>query len=151
MADESAKSKSRVTQQRIHARGATGVSTRTILVNRHVFREGEIGDLAFIIKTGTIEIYKSVDGRKVVLGMLGPGGMFGEMALIDDQPRMASARAIEGDAVVMVISRQMFAKKMAGMDPFARGLIKILSSYIRSRNYAWDAPLDQGQDQGEVE
>lgn len=113
----------------------SGVEVRTILANHHVFREGEIGDLAFIVKTGTVEIYKHVEGSKVILGTLGAGGMFGEMALIDDKPRMASAHAVGDDATVMVISRKIFAKKMTRMDPFARGLIKILSNYIRSKNY----------------
>ncbi|MBC8159509.1 MAG: cyclic nucleotide-binding domain-containing protein [Alphaproteobacteria bacterium] len=92
--------------------------------NHHVFREGELGDQAFIVKSGTVQIYKTVEDKRVVLGEFGAGGMFGEMALIDDTPRMASARTINGGAVLMVISKKMFAKKMANMDPFARGSLK---------------------------
>ena len=125
----------RVLERRVSERRSSGTETRTILPKHHVFREGELGDLAFIVKTGEIEIYKTVGDKKVVLGVLGPGGMFGEMALIDDSPRMASAHTINDGAVVMVISRQVFARKMAKMDPFARGLIKILSNYVRSKSH----------------
>ncbi len=136
MAKEPEKTERRSDDRRIGARRGSGVESRNIMANHHVFREGEVGDLAFIIESGNIEIYKTVDDKKVVLGVLGPGGMFGEMALIDDKPRMASALAVGGGAIVMIISRQMFARKMLRMDPFARGLIKILSNYIRSKSHA---------------
>lgn len=140
MTDDSKPTESGSEDRRVSGRRMSGVEVRTIQANHHVFREGEIGDLAFIVQTGTVEIYKHVEGNKVILGTLGVGGMFGEMALIDDKPRMASACAVGGDATVMVISRKIFAKKMTRMDPFARGLIKILSNYIRSKNYQ---PEDQ--------
>ncbi|MEE8393796.1 MAG: cyclic nucleotide-binding domain-containing protein [Rhodospirillales bacterium] len=106
------------------------VEIREILDRNYVFREREIGDLAFIVNSGTVEIVKDIDGKEVVLGTIGKGGMFGEMALIDDQPRMASARA-DGPVTVMVISSDMFARKLARIDPFARGLINILSDHVR--------------------
>jgi CRP-like cAMP-binding protein len=57
--------------------------------------------------------------------------MFGEMALIDNGQRMASARAIEGEVETLVISRDLFNKKLEGADPFLRALIDILTSHIR--------------------
>ncbi|MBT3360002.1 MAG: Crp/Fnr family transcriptional regulator [Rhodospirillales bacterium] len=120
--------------RRIGDRREIGTDIRTVLDKHHVFREGELGDQAFIVKSGTVEIYRSVDGGKVVLGEFVKGGMFGEMALIDNSPRMASAQAVNGEAVLMVISKKMFDKRMTKMDPFARGLIKILSKRVRSKS-----------------
>ncbi len=111
-------------------RRASKVEIREIHDKQYVFREREVGDLAFIVNSGSIEIVKNIDGKEVVLGNVGKGGMFGEMALIDEKPRMASARAV-GQVTVMVISRKMFDKKLSRMDPFARGLINILSDHVR--------------------
>ena len=54
------------------------------------------------------------------------------MALIDDQPRMASARAKDGNAEIMVITREMLEKKLSSMDPFVRALVNIMTSHIRT-------------------
>jgi len=99
---------------------------------QHVFRERETGDAAFVVLDGKIAIYKTIDTGDHVLAVLGTGAMFGEMALIDDQARMASAKAVEGPATVLVVTRDAFKKRMDTLDPFTRGLIKILSENIRT-------------------
>jgi len=96
-----------------------------------VFQEGEQGDRAFVVQDGLIEIVKRSGDGDVVLGTIEKGGIFGEMALIDDQPRMATARAAAVTTVV-VISREMFRKKLAKSDPFVRGLLGIFVKNIRS-------------------
>lgn len=59
-----------------------------------VFRQGYPGDYAYIIQQGEIEIYhEEADGTEKHLALLGEGEMFGELALTDDAPRSASARA----------------------------------------------------------
>ncbi len=104
---------------------------KTFPVGEYIFKEGTIGSRAFILETGEIEIVKSIRGKEMVLGKIAPGAIFGEMALIDDQPRMASARASKGSAVI-VITRPMFQAKMEKTDPFIKGLLNILSNHVRS-------------------
>lgn len=99
---------------------------------QHVFREGEVGDSAFIVFDGNIAIYRLGEEGEEVLATLAKGAMFGEMALIDDDLRMASAKAVDGSAEFLVVSRAMFQKKMDGLDPFTRGLIKILADNVRN-------------------
>jgi len=99
---------------------------------QHIFREGEVGDSAFIVFDGTIAIYRLAEEGKQLLATLNKGAMFGEMALIDDDTRMASAKAVDGAAELLVVSRAMFQKKMDGLDPFTRGLIKILADNVRN-------------------
>ena len=107
----------------------TEIENKTFL-NRHIFREHEVGDHAFIIKSGIVEIYLDTDDGKVVIGTLEKDAMFGEMALIDDRPRMASAMAV-GPVSVMVISRDMIDRKISNSDPFVRGLIQLLLAHAR--------------------
>ncbi|TAN55993.1 MAG: cyclic nucleotide-binding domain-containing protein [Magnetospirillum sp.] len=67
-----------------------------------IFREGDKGDEAYVVLSGRVSIFKDANGEKVVLGELGPNGVFGEMALLDNEPRMASAEAVE-DTMCLVI------------------------------------------------
>jgi len=104
---------------------------RTFDTGQKIFDEGQVGNQAYIVQSGRVEIVKMVDDKETVLGTIGEGGMFGEMALIDDQPRMAMARAAEVTTLIFV-SRMMFEQKMVKADPFVRGLLKILVGNIRS-------------------
>jgi len=108
----------------------TTVEVREIRDKHHIFRQNEMGDIAFLLVEGTVEIVKMTDNDEVVLATLEKGAMFGEMALIDNLPRMASARAV-GHVVVKVITRKMMEKKIASMDTFARGLVRVLSNHVR--------------------
>ncbi len=97
-----------------------------------VFDEFDKGADAFIVLLGRIEIFKTINNKDVILGTVEEGGMFGEMALIDDRRRLASARAIDGDARLMVITRDLFTRRLSNLAPFQRALIKVLSDHVRS-------------------
>ncbi len=96
-----------------------------------VFKEGDQGNSAFLVEYGTIEVSKTVDGEKVSLATLRQGEMFGEMALIDDSPRMASAQALENTSVV-VIPRGIFDTKLGATDRFVSGLVHLLAANLRN-------------------
>ena len=96
-----------------------------------IFREHESGDNAFIIAEGKVEILRETSEGPMSLRILHKGAMFGEMALIDDQPRMASAKAIDGPVELLEINKKMFKKKLVEADPFTRGLINILADTVR--------------------
>ncbi len=96
-----------------------------------IFKEGDAGDKAYVVQSGAVEIVKNIDGKDIVLGTIDQGGIFGEMALIDDQPRMASALAREGTTLI-VVSRTLFTAKLAKTDPFIRGLLNIFAENIRN-------------------
>jgi CRP-like cAMP-binding protein len=96
-----------------------------------IFAEGQPGRHAYLVQSGSVEIVKTSSSGPVVLGRIGVGGLFGEMALIDDAPRMASAIAAE-DTVCVVIPKATMEKKMEQADPFVVGLIRILLGNLRS-------------------
>jgi len=113
-----------MTEQRIMDRKV--VASETVL-----FREGQEGDFAYLVQAGTVEIYKALpDDTERRLGLISDGGIFGEMALIDDQPRMASARTLT-PCTLVVINRMMFEERLHKVDPFIRGLLNMLVRNLR--------------------
>jgi len=72
-----------------------------------IFAEGELGDEFFVVQTGSVKISKIIDNKEVLLGMLGEGDVFGEMAILEGKPRGASAVANE-DSTVMAASKSNF-------------------------------------------
>lgn len=72
-----------------------------------IFSECQSGNDMFIIQDGSVKITKVTDGNEVILAILKKGDMFGEMALLENKPRSASAIAHE-DCRLMVVNRQNF-------------------------------------------
>ena len=70
------------------------------------------------------------EGNDVIYGRHGPDDIFGEMGLIIDEPRMASARCTQ-TASIVIISKSAFENRLEKIDPFVRGLIKLMIYHIR--------------------
>jgi len=103
------------------------VSEGTVL-----FREGSRGDVAYLVQKGQIEILKDeLSGSQKRIGVINEGGIFGEMALIDDKPRMATAKATKACTLV-VINQMIFQEKMQKLDPFMKGLLNVLVQNLRN-------------------
>ena len=61
-----------------------------------VLTEGEIGDSLYMIESGRVKVFiGDEEGREIILKLIGPGHFFGEMAMIDHQPRSASVTTLE--------------------------------------------------------
>jgi CRP-like cAMP-binding protein len=67
-----------------------------------IIRENDLGETAFIIEKGSVEITKQMGGKQVRLATLGVGETIGEMSMIDDQPRSATATAVEPTEVTEI-------------------------------------------------
>jgi len=91
-----------------------------------LFNEGDPGDSAYLIHSGKIAITQ----KGVRLGVLGANTMFGEMALIDGAPRMATASALE-HTVLIVVSKAVLDKKIEKTDAFLARLIRIMLKNLR--------------------
>jgi CRP/FNR family transcriptional regulator, cyclic AMP receptor protein len=96
-----------------------------------VFSEGDTGDAAFIIETGSVGIFKMVEGERVELAQMNEGELFGEMAVIDGSSRMANAYARE-DSVIIRIPSIAIEKKLKKFDPFMQSLVQILVTNLRN-------------------
>lgn len=78
--------------------------------NEHIFWEGEPGVGMYIIKKGVVKIYKtSSDGKNEELATLKDGDFFGELALLDDSPRSASAVAMEACHILGFFMPEFFS------------------------------------------
>ena len=93
-----------------------------------VFFEHQAGDAMYAVVSGRIDVLTY--GK--VLEQVGPGGIFGEMALIDDGPRSAAALASE-PSEVLVVSRELFATLVKEEPAFAVHVMKVLASRLRKR------------------
>jgi CRP-like cAMP-binding protein len=96
-----------------------------------IFEEGQSGRRAYLVDDGRVELDRLVDGRRMPFARIGPGGIFGEMAVIDGGPRTASAVAIE-NTTVTVISERVFRYKLKTADPFLRALIRLFIANLRT-------------------
>ncbi len=100
-----------------------------------VFFENEEGDFFFMILEGRIKVtILGDDGREIILSVLGPGDFFGEMALLDNEPRSATAIAVE-DSELLSLNRTDFQGVIADNRSIMGALIKILTTRLRRANH----------------
>ena len=130
-------------------------SLRNLASGDVLFREGEVGDFAYQVVKGKIEICKFNGDDYVTLSTLEKGSLFGEMALIDKQPRSAMARAIE-ESVVKEIDQDALLTYLKNSPQTAFNMMQQLASYARNANEklsvdALDSPDSKDSDkQNEV-
>jgi EAL domain-containing protein (putative c-di-GMP-specific phosphodiesterase class I) len=96
-----------------------------------VFREGDVGASAYIIDSGSVEIFVDKKNGKHVISTLGRGEIFGEMAIIDGSNRSASAVATE-DTELVLISKDQLIERIKLADPTVSFLVTILLNRVRS-------------------
>jgi CRP/FNR family transcriptional regulator, cyclic AMP receptor protein len=99
-------------------------------VGQTVFREGEHGDHMFAVVKGSVDL---VINDKVV-ETVGPGGVFGEMALVEEQqPRVATA-LVKADAELVRIDRKRFLFLVQQTPYFSLQLMAIMATRLRQMN-----------------
>jgi CRP/FNR family transcriptional regulator, cyclic AMP receptor protein len=108
-----------------------GVPTRNFVKGKTIFKEGDLGDEFFVVVRGKVEI-RSGDRH---FETLGPDGIFGEMALIDDNPRSATAVALT-DVTVAPIKENQFLFLVKNTPFFALNVMRVLAHRLRRQNKA---------------
>jgi CRP/FNR family transcriptional regulator/CRP/FNR family cyclic AMP-dependent transcriptional regulator len=99
-----------------------------------IFHLGDPGGLLYLISRGKVKIsHTTPEGQDVVLAILGPGDFFGELALIDDSPRSATAVALE-TTETWTLHREEFIHYLADNPDFALHVLKTLARVIRRLN-----------------
>jgi CRP-like cAMP-binding protein len=116
--------------------GGTGTGTRRsaytldLMAGEYVFREGDLGTEMYIINEGKIEILNQVGDEEQLLAVLEKGDFFGEMSVLEDLPRAASARAAT-DCRLLQINGTTFDKMLQGNPEIAVRMMRKLSRRLR--------------------
>ncbi len=96
-----------------------------------LFHRGDRGDAFYLIETGQIRIFTADRaGKEITLNTLHAGEMLGEMALLDEQPRSASARAV-GECVLLRLNREGFLERVRNSPALTQYVIELLSGRAR--------------------
>lgn len=98
-----------------------------------IFAEGSEGDEFFIVITGLVGLSKEVDGTQKELHRIGPGEIFGEIAVISSAPRSASAIALEPDTSVIAVDKARFLYLVGQHFGFAVLVMQTLSRWLRNK------------------
>ncbi|MFQ5398959.1 MAG: Crp/Fnr family transcriptional regulator [Anaerolineae bacterium] len=99
-----------------------------------VFHHGDPGGLLYIIVTGKVKIsHTTPEGNEALLAILGEGDFFGELALLDDSPRSATAEALEPTAA-LTLHREEFIRYIGRNPAFALNVLHTLAQRIRRLN-----------------
>jgi CRP-like cAMP-binding protein len=107
------------------------VRERTYPKNSVIVFEDDPGEALYLVVGGQVKVVLiGEDGREVILSVLAQGDFFGEMSLIDDQPRSAHVIAMR-DANLLVLRREDFQQAFKEMPTIALGLLKALSRRLR--------------------
>lgn len=104
---------------------------RTLAKGSVILTEGAIGDSLFAIQSGRVKVFiGDEDGREIILKILGPGDFFGEMSLIDQQPRSASVAALEPTRL-RVLSQEAFQLCLSRAPRIATTVMQALAKRLR--------------------
>ena len=83
-------------------KGTPAQFTRAVKKGEVIFKEGDLGTEMFILQEGQVEILKTLQGVDEQLAVLEKGDFFGEMSLLEDLPRTASARAVSACKLIRI-------------------------------------------------
>ncbi len=104
---------------------------RTFKKDEIILREGSVSDVCYLVVDGKVAVKKGFHGQYPrTVATLGKGSVFGEMALFDGHPHVATVIAIE-DTEVSTMSRDEFQRMVAGMDPVMKGMVGMLVTRLR--------------------
>jgi CRP-like cAMP-binding protein len=106
---------------------------RRFTVGETIFHEGEPSAEAYLVRSGRVEILKASAHGPIRLAVLGEGDVLGEMGLLEERPRSASARVVE-DVVADAINAAEFAAMLTGDPSASLGILRVLFERLRAVN-----------------
>jgi CRP/FNR family cyclic AMP-dependent transcriptional regulator len=120
-------------QTQLYSRFGKKIPAGTVL-----FQEGDRGEDMYIIQSGKVKISKRIRGVEKTLATLEKGEFFGEMAILNDKPRSATAETLE-DCEMLSIDRKTFDTLIRGNAEIAVRFIKRLADRLRETNEQMEA------------
>lgn len=101
-----------------------------------IFAEFDVGESFYLVQSGRVRLIKIINGKERYLDVLQPGEIFGEMSILDNSPRSASAVAYD-DVVALEFNRENFEVLMMGNPAIAMRLLKtfVRRIYTQKRRF----------------
>jgi serine/threonine-protein kinase len=112
--------------------GEQSFPRRSFAAGETIISEGDPGDCAYIIESGSCEVSKIIDGQSQVLRTMVGGEVFGETAVLSEGPRTATVVARE-ETVVHVVSADAFDDALTSMSPWMSAFVRTLADRFRER------------------
>lgn len=119
---------------------ATDIVERKFQSGETIFREGDPGQVLYLVKSGQVRIFvNGLDGSETSVILMGqPGQMFGELAVIDGLPRSATAVALN-DTILYTLNREAFRSHMRRTPQFGLNFMQELSMRVRYNTVQMDS------------
>jgi CRP/FNR family transcriptional regulator len=108
----------------------TGTLGKVYQDGEAIVRQGEAGDCMYVIQEGQVEVVAEEDDREVRLMVLDTGELFGEMAIVEREVRMATVRAL-GQTRVLTIDQKNFLRRIHEDPSLAWRVVQTMSRRIR--------------------
>lgn len=109
------------------------MQARHFTAGQYVFRQGDPSDFAYILTSGSVEIVTASSSGDVRLAVMREGDIFGEMGVIDEAPRSASARALE-PVLATAVARDEFVHSILHHEEQGLALLRALFERLRVTN-----------------
>ena len=109
------------------------LNKREYIEGVNIFESGGTSSEAYLIEAGKVDIYREEDGTRHEIASLGPGDIFGEMALIRKQPHTSFAVAAE-KTLVVIITQDMIDEKLESTDPLIKALVHLFIKRLYRSN-----------------
>ncbi len=112
----------------------TAFSTKTFGAGEEIFKEGDLGNYAFTVLEGQVEISRMLDGKKIILAQLGKNEFAGELAIFANEKRSATVTSINPQTVIRIMDRQSVEQELLKLSPWVRNMITGLSKRFLKLN-----------------
>jgi len=107
--------------------------TRSFAPGELIFRDGDFGNEMFVVRKGAVRIFKQTGDTELTLAVLNAGEGFGEMAILEQSARSASAMAV-GETELVVVHEEAFEQMLTDRPDIAVRFLKKLSARLREAN-----------------
>jgi EAL domain-containing protein (putative c-di-GMP-specific phosphodiesterase class I) len=111
---------------------ATFLPIRAFFPGDTLFRQGDLAECAYIIDEGEVDVIADRQGESEVVARIGPGQFLGEMAMLDAQPRSATAIARTRGSLT-ILAREQLTSRLREADPVVRYVVEVLLDRLRGQ------------------
>lgn len=108
-------------------------NVKTFYKGQLICKEGQTGETAFLVKSGTVSIYKTVNNNQVTLAHIKPGNVFGEMGVLSGEPRNASAVA-DDFCEIIIIDKEVLEQHLRESPKIIQAITKSAIDRLRKTN-----------------